>query len=224
MKILALVTAKSTSVRVRSKNKRLIGGKPLYQWTTDFLVENQRKFEDIVFSSDNPTLWDLPIDVKTLKRPKPLCEDKMPHVMSVRHALLHMEKQTGKEYDYVILFQPTNPIRHSRDLKEFINHMTSNSCHLGKTYYLDDNINPNYIEQATKWTDDTEPEGVIIRSGNMYSYSREYLVVTEYMLNNLESFYMMLPKFRGYNINNKEDFTIVEAFMKRYGWISEPSA
>lgn len=219
MKILALVTAKSTSVRVRSKNKKLIGGKPLYQWTTDFLKAQKKYFEDIVFSSDAPVFFDLPDCIHSLKRPKALCEDKTPHVMSVRHALLHAEKKYEKEYDYVVLFQPTNPIRHRSDLVTFIRMMEDSGYALGKTYYVDDNINPSYIEQATKWDESAEPEGVIIRSGNMYAYSRKYLNLADYQHVDLDRFYTLIPKHRGYNINNKEDFAIVEAFMKEYSCI-----
>jgi CMP-N-acetylneuraminic acid synthetase len=193
-----------------------LGGKPLYKWTVDFLVANKKYFEDIVFSSDSPLFFDLPKGVKTLKRPKPLCEDKMPHVMSVRHALLHMEKSEGKEYDYVMLFQPTNPLRHRNDLKQFIETMTAAKMPLGKTYYVDENINPSYIEQATMWEEETEPNGVIIRSGNMYSYSRQFLLANTIEQVNLSSFYIMVPKHRGYNINNRDDFDIVDAFIRRY--------
>jgi len=219
MKILALITAKSTSVRVRSKNKKKIGGKPLYKWTTDFLVENKKFFEDIVFSSDTPLFFDLPKDVIALKRPQALCEDRTPHVMSVRHALLHMEKLNEKEYDYVILFQPTNPLRHKKDLEAFIELIELDRDHIGKTYYVDDNVNPGYLEQATQWAEGTEPEGVIVRSGNMYAYSKQYLVRTDINIADLHSFYVLVPKHRGYNINNKEDFDIVEALMKTYGYV-----
>jgi hypothetical protein len=99
--------------------------------------------------------------------------------------------------------------------------MGNSGCALGKTYYVDENINPSYIEQAIKWDDTTESEGVIVRSGNMYAYSRQYLTCTDLHRVDLESFYTMIPKHRGYNINNKEDFTIVEAFMERYGCISK---
>lgn len=216
MKILAVVTAKSTSKRVRGKNKKLLAGKPLYKWTTDFLMENEAYFEDIVFSTDSPRAFDVkPIHV--MKRPKPLCEDKMPHVMSVRHALLHMEKKFNKIYDYAVLFQPTNPLRDWRDLGMFVKMMEEYQYMLGNTYYLDDNLSPGYIEQALKWGDGAETEGVVVRSGSMYAYSRKYLVVTDINKIDLDRFYVMIPKHRGYNINNKEDFAVVEAFIKEHG-------
>jgi len=201
---------------VRGKNKKVIGGKPLYQWTTDFLVANKRFFEDIIFSSDSPVSFDVPDCLHKLKRPEALCQDKTPHVISVRHALLHAERIFNKEYDHVILFQPTNPLRHKNDLISFITQMESSGFHLGKTYYVDDNINPSYLEQAIQWEEGTEPEGVIIRSGNMYSYSRKYLCVTDINHVDLNRFYTIIPKHRGYNINTKEDFAIVETFIKKY--------
>jgi CMP-N-acetylneuraminic acid synthetase len=216
MKILALITAKSTSLRVRGKNRKIIGGKPLYTWTTDFLMKHKKFFEDICFSTDVPAAFDVPGYIHKIKRPGTLCEDKTPHVMSVRHALLRMESRLNKEYDYVVLFQPTNPLRDKKDLVTFLTMMHDSGCELGKSYYVDENINPSYIEQAIKWDESTEPEGIIVRSGNMYAYSRKYLVVNELSKLDLESFYVIVPKHRGYNINNSEDFDVVEAFMRRY--------
>jgi CMP-N-acetylneuraminic acid synthetase len=184
-------------------------------------MANKKYFEDIAFSTDVTAAFDVPDWIHKIKRPSVMCEDKTPHVLSVRHALLRMESKTGKEYDYVILFQPTNPIRHREDLRNFIEQMEGTSFPLGKTYYVDDNINPSYIEQAIQWDDTTEPEGVIVRSGSMYAYSRKYLVVTDLKHLELDRFYVMIPKYRGYNINNKDDFDIVEAFMKRYRCISK---
>lgn len=221
MKILGLVTAKSNSKRVPYKNKKLLGKKPLYKWTTDYLESVKQEFDLLVFSSDRPEAFLLNKDIwATIARPTILCEDCSPHVLSVRHALNSVEKYSSddKPYDYVILFQPTNPLRDKHDLYMMLTMLHENRPMVGKTYYIDENLRMSYIEAASGWKEgyaDASGDGVLIRSGSMYAYSRQYL-----MGNNLEkdydSVYVSIPKHRGYNINDMEDFAIVEAFIKEY--------
>ena len=215
MRILALVTAKSYSTRVANKSRKLIMGKPLYKWTIDFLVRNKRWFDAIAFSSDAPELFTLiPEKILKITRPKSLCEDNIPHVLSVKHGLLQSEHHYGIDFDYVILFQPTNPFRTETDLMMMINFIEKYTPMIGKTYYVDDNIQPGYILGAT-FDNEINEKGIVIRSGSMYCYARKYLM-GGHMHDDYGSVYVTVPKRRGYNINNEEDFTIVESFMKEY--------
>jgi len=222
MKMLGLVTAKSNSQRVPYKNKVMLHGRPLYKWTTDYLESVRQEFDTLVFSSDKPEEFIIDPDrwVK-VHRPSTLCEDCTPHVLSVQHALNIVEKHnnTGIPYDYVILFQPTNPLRDVHDLYTMLTMLHENRPMVGKTYYIDENLRMSYIEAASGWKEgyaDASGSGVLIRSGNMYAYSRSYLLGGDRSFNDYDSVYVSIPKHRGYNINDEEDFGIVESFIKRY--------
>lgn len=219
MKILALITAKSASKRVPNKNKKIIGGKALYKWTVDYLLSLKHEFEDIALSSDRPDEFVVPGSIAKIIRPKILCEDCSPHVLSVRHALNKMEAKLNKEYDYVILFQPTNPIRDKDDLYAMLAMLQENKPMLGKTYYIDENLHSSYIEGVRGWIEgylDRSGNGVLIRSGSMYAYARRYLIDTGIPRDELDTVYVPIPKYRGYNLNNIEDFAIVQTFMEHY--------
>jgi CMP-N-acetylneuraminic acid synthetase len=221
MKLLALVTAKANSKRVPYKNKMDIGGKPLYKWTTDYLESISNEFSMMAFSSDKPESFVIDHSKwRIIHRPSILCEDCTPHVLSVQHALNEAEKHVDYPFDYAILFQPTNPLREKEDFYNMLSMLDASKPMIGKTYYIDDNLNISYIEGVSGWKEgylDASGDGVLVRSGNMYAYSRQYLMGHNSNANfEIDSVYVCIPKFRGYNINNAQDFAIVETFMRLY--------
>lgn len=215
MRTLALVTAKSQSTRVKDKNWKTIAGKPLYKWTLDFLVRNKRLFDVMAFSSDEPEKFEVPKNFEIITRPKVLCEDNTPHVLSVKHGLIHVEKKWGFDFEYTILFQPTNPFRSSEDIARMINMLEKSKPLAARTYYIDDNINQEYLIGA-KYEPDLESDKVLVRSGSMYAYHRSFIMGLGYNVIFPDSVFMVVPKRRGYNINTEEDFMIVESLMKGY--------
>lgn len=211
MKVMGLVTAKSYSGRVPRKNFYPLKGIPLYQWTTEYLNKYSDYFASLVMSSDKPDEFDLPYTFIKLYRPKILCEDEMPHIKSVKHAVYSVKSLYDIETDWVILFQPTNPIRQEQELlsmtKIMLRHNESNRPIIIRSYYEDTNVSQSYFPYAT-WNKDIE--GVHVRSGTMYAYNRSYLDGSK---NEPLEMRIKVPKWRGYNINDKEDLFITEALM-----------
>lgn len=226
-KILALVTAKANSTRIAHKNKALLNGKPLYKWTTEF-IESWRNifFEDAIFSSDDPFSFLLYGGWIICRRPKVLILDETPHILSVKHGLEFAEKATGKTYDAVYLFQPTNPLRtqqilaHATALLDARN--SDSQPYFSRCVYLDDNLQKKYICDA-EW-----PKGKdgspFIKSGTLYVYNRSYLLDGDCTKTKPQEVVMVIPKMFGYNINDRLDMRITEAIMKEleipYGYES----
>jgi hypothetical protein len=218
MNVMGLVTAKSFSSRVQRKNFKPLKGVPLYQWTTEFLHSVNTHFSSLVLSSDKPSDFDLPESFLPITRPRVMCEDCTPHLVSVLHAVDQVKKLHGIDTDWVILFQPTNPIRQLQELTNMIsliaNWGKTEVPVIGKCYYRDENVNPNYIRDAYF---PTGTEDVLIRSGTMYAYNIPFLHSEG---GKCKEFWVKVPKWRGYNMNNEEDFFITEALMNchNYQW------
>lgn len=112
-KVLAVIPARGGSKRVPRKNVRDVGGKPLIAWTIE--VAHQSQYIDrCVLSSDDDEIMavaktygcDVPF-----RRPDALAQDETPGVQPIVHAL---EALPG--YDYVVLLQPTSPLRSVADV------------------------------------------------------------------------------------------------------------
>jgi CMP-N,N'-diacetyllegionaminic acid synthase len=112
MNILGLILARSGSKGVPGKNMKILGGKPLLEYTIDTALD-ANGLEDIVLSTDSKSYADFAkskgISVPFI-RPAKLAEDKTPAIDVVIHALESLAKM-GKYYDAICLLQPTYPFR-----------------------------------------------------------------------------------------------------------------
>jgi len=115
MKILVLIPARGGSKRIRGKNVRPLGGRPLIVWSID-VVKGISGICDVLVSTDDPEIAQVARNAKALVpwlRPKKLATDTASSVDVCLHALNWYEKENGK-VDGVMLLQPTSPYR-SRD-------------------------------------------------------------------------------------------------------------
>jgi CMP-N-acetylneuraminic acid synthetase len=117
MRVLGLVPARGGSRGVPRKNARLLGGKPLLQYTADAALA-ARLLTRVVLSTDDAEIAEIGrrcgLDVPFM-RPAELARDETPMVPVVRHALEAVEATDGA-YDAVCLLQPTAPLRGSEEI------------------------------------------------------------------------------------------------------------
>ena len=202
MKTLALITARAGSKRVPYKNLMLLAGKSLYQWTTDLPLLDV--VDAVAFSGDNLDAYRLPLHIMQIERPADLCQDNTPHAPVLIHGLEEAEKRTHTEFDYLMLLQPTNPLRTMEEVRRAVLLAEKNECGMLQSYYIDYNLDMSYVGHMGHGP-------VEVLSGCVYMYRREYV----YNMKDAVPSYtkMEVHKSRGYNINTAEDFKIAEALL-----------
>src|SRR5210317_2070590 len=110
MKILAIILARKGSGRLKNKNKKKFGNKPLFMHTVEF-AKSLSNIENVIFSSDCQSMLALAKKYcLTVKRPKNLSSRTATSGRACLHALNYFEKKF-KKVDSVILLQPTTPFR-----------------------------------------------------------------------------------------------------------------
>lgn len=117
MKVLGIIPARGGSKGIPGKNIAELAGKPLLGWTIDAARES-KYLDRIILSSDDPEIQavarsfgcDVPFT-----RPPGLATDESPTIDTVCHAI-----QMIRGYDYVVLLQPTSPLRNAGDIDECI--------------------------------------------------------------------------------------------------------
>jgi len=118
MKILGIIPARGGSKGIPRKNIKVLGGKPLLQYTTEVALKS-KLLSKVILSSDDDEIIDaaqnLGVEVP-FKRPKNLSGDKSQTLHVIKHALKYYEKM-GVFYDAVCILQVTSPFR-SVDLLE----------------------------------------------------------------------------------------------------------
>lgn len=119
MRYLAICPARGGSRGIPKKNIKLLGGKPLIQWTLE-AARASGLFDKIVLSTDSEEIAEVGrragFDVPFL-RPADIAGDSAPMLPVIRHALAHYET-VGYVPDVVFLLQPTSPLRRPETLRE----------------------------------------------------------------------------------------------------------
>jgi CMP-N,N'-diacetyllegionaminic acid synthase len=116
--VLAVITARSGSKGVPGKNVRPVAGRPLIAWTIEPALRASRIDRTIV-STESEAIASVARSVGAevpFRRPEELSQDDTPHLPVLLHAVEWMAKREAYKPDYVLLLQPTSPLRGSADI------------------------------------------------------------------------------------------------------------
>jgi CMP-N,N'-diacetyllegionaminic acid synthase len=111
--VLAVITARGGSKGVPGKNVRMVAGKPLLGWTID-AARRSRYIDRLVLSTDDPQIMALATTLgceAPFQRSAALATDAASSIDVVLDAI---ERCPG--HDYVVLLQPTSPLRTAEDI------------------------------------------------------------------------------------------------------------
>lgn len=113
---LAIIPARGGSKRLPRKNILEIGGKPLISWSIEAGLKSKYLDKVIVSSEDNEILdISKKYGADIIKRAIELASDSSATFDSIKHTIDNLEN-----YDYIVLLQPTSPLRNSIHIDEAI--------------------------------------------------------------------------------------------------------
>ncbi len=112
-KVLAIIPARGGSKGLPGKNIIDLAGKPLIAWTIEASLGSQYITKTIV-SSDSDEILEVAkrYGSDMVKRPDELATDKSSSEVVVKHVIESIEEN----FDYVVLLQPTSPLRDTVDI------------------------------------------------------------------------------------------------------------
>ena len=122
---LAVIPARGGSKRLPHKNLLDLCGKPLIAWSIEAGLQS-KYIDKVLVSSDNKKILDIATKFKTgiIKRPKRLASDTATTFDVLKHAIDNLES-----YDYIVLLQPTSPLRNDRHIDEAIELLEKKNAH-----------------------------------------------------------------------------------------------
>lgn len=121
-KILAVITARGGSKGIPRKNIKDLGGKPLIAWTIE-AVRQSKYLDDCVLSTDDLEIANVAKQYgcrAPFMRPAELATDQAKSIPVVQHTLNWLKENERKDFDYVMILQPTSPFRVAEDIDEAI--------------------------------------------------------------------------------------------------------
>ena len=222
-KILALIPARGGSKRLPRKNILPMGGKPLIVWTIEASLSSSYIDRTIV-STDNKEIKDISLSsgAEVVDRPLELSGDEVPTVPVVKHTLSTIQEN----YDYLILLQPTTPLRTKQHIDEAFHTLIRTNA--------DAVISVCESEHSPLWANILPSDGNLknfrradiksVRSQDLPKYHRTNGAIyicevsrlleecTFYIKDNIFSYIM--DKIYSVDIDDQFDFLIAEALMR----------
>jgi CMP-N,N'-diacetyllegionaminic acid synthase len=141
--VLALIPARSGSKGLPGKNIMNFAGKPLIEWTIS-AAKSVHYLDDIIVSTDSSKIADISKDAGALVpflRPDELAKSESSMVDVIKHAWTNHLTSDGKNFDLIVLLQPTSPLRESSHIiaaiEKYFDSSKSEKDTLASVYQVD---------------------------------------------------------------------------------------
>ena len=226
--VLALIPARGGSKGLPSKNIRPICGKPLIAWSIE--KAKLSKYVDMVLVTTNcrkiAAIAKQYGAYLPFLRPDELATDRSPTYDAIRHALIFLKEKESKTFDYVVLLEPTSPLREDNDIDQMLERLIKKSAEFDSIISVGEvdehpsivrRLNGLILEpfcselQQTTRRQDNEPA--------YFPYGVAYIAKTDALLAENTFFtkrctYYKIKNYQNYEIDDIYGFICVENIMK----------
>jgi CMP-N,N'-diacetyllegionaminic acid synthase len=233
MDVLALITARGGSITLPRKNILPFAGKPLIAHS----IEAARKAREatdsidrIVVSTDDQEIADISHQYGAevpFMRPAELSRSDTPSLPVAQHAVEFLERGRGKLYDWILLLQPTSPLRTAGDILDalalaekpdttaVIAVTSANNGHPLKLRLIEDGVLKYYLKDSKAQTRRQDFTYDVYRTNGAIYLTRRDVLMQE------ESFYgsrplaLLMPLERSIDIDTQLDFELAQFLFGR---------
>ena len=226
-RLLAIIPARGGSKRLPGKNIMDLAGKPLIAWTIEAAL-NSKYIDRIVVSTDDQEIANISIkygaEVPFL-RPKSLATDDTSSIDTVINVLGEIEK-IDQHYEYIVLLQPTSPLRTEIDIDKAIELLEKKSA--------DSVISVCKVDHPLHWTNTLPDDGnmqLFFREDNANKRSQDFdkyyrlngaiyivkigrLLKEESLFLKTNTFAYCMDAYSSVDIDKEEDLMVAKCFVK----------
>lgn len=150
-RIVGIIPARGGSKGIPHKNIAVLGGKPLIAYTIE-AAKTSEYLDRCIVSTDSEVIRELACrwgaDIPFM-RPEEIAQDTTESIEVVIHVLNWFEKN-GEQYDYVILLQPTSPLRSGEHIDKAIEKIIDSQAEslVSLTEVSENPIHMRYLENG----------------------------------------------------------------------------
>jgi CMP-N-acetylneuraminic acid synthetase len=227
-KIIAIIPARGGSKGLTDKNIKDLCGKPLIAHTIQS-AQKSKYLDEIIVTTDSQKIADIASKFGAnipFLRPDKLASDTSTSVDVVIHTLDFYKNNLAKEYDYIMLLEPTSPLREDADIDNMIEKLIDNSKHYDSICSIGEiGEHPSIVK---KIQNDTlvpfcsELQLTTRRQDNeaaYFPYGVGYLVKTdtfykEKTFYTQRNYFYKIQRYQCYEIDDIYDFLAVENILK----------
>ena len=219
---LAVIPARGGSKRLPRKNILDLNGKPLIVWSIEAGLDSSY-IDKVVVTSDDDEI--LTISKKygavTINRPDELASDTSTTFDAIKHAIENCSK-----YDYIVLLQPTSPLRNEKHLDEAVELLESKKSNAVVSVCEMEHspLWSNTLDESLSMAGFLKDEALNKRSQDLEKYYRLngaiYICKTEKLLEE-KSFFLkenifsyVMDRKSSVDIDEEIDFKMAEVILK----------
>ena len=226
--IIAIITARGGSKGLPKKNIKDLCGKPLIVHTID--TANKSNFlDEIMVTTDCEDIANVSKKFGAtipFLRPKYLSNDTATSFDAVQHVLDFYKKELNRTFDYLILLEPTSPLREDDDIDKMITKLIENEETYDSLVSIGEiNEHPSIVKKIEN--DNLVPfckelELTSRRQDNQtayFPYGVGYLVKTttfeeEKTFYTKRNYFYPIKRYQCYEIDDIYDFLAIENIMR----------
>jgi len=227
-KVLGLVLAREGSKGLPGKNIKPLCGKPLIAWSIEAGLAS-KFIDDLVVSTDGYEIASVSeqygAEVPFL-RPPELASDGASSISAILHTLDYLEKNE-RCYDAVVLLEPTSPLREVADIDAALELLVEKNSSSVVSVCAAEATHPSFMFKMDAFTNKlfpftgTQPNAlrrqdiqpVYFLDGTIYC-STPKKIREENSFYHEETLAYVVPKWKSLEIDDADDFLMVEAIMK----------
>ena len=215
MKVAATIPIKSNSTRVKNKNFRLLGGKPLYEYIIDHCIQAEC-FDDIYVDTDSAEInsYCTENQIICIKRKPELTLDT-----ANGNDVFHYDIDFVGHYDFYFQLYATAPFLKPETIRECVDKLTHSSKHdsiltateeYGWFWHKDQPVNyqPNILPRSQ----DATP--VIKETTGLYGISKRAYDRYRCRVGATPYFYIIRDRKECIDLDTQEDFDVAVGYLR----------
>ncbi len=220
-KFLAIIPARAGSKRLPNKNILELNNKPLIAYTIES-AKKSKYIDEIVVTSDGDKILDIAksYGVKTIKRDEKLSSDSASSVDVILDVLNYF-----KNFKFLILLQPTSPLRDEIDIDGAIELLLSKNgdgvisvCECEHSPLFANKIDENlamdgFLKKELRESRTQDLPKYYRLNGAIYICEVERFLSEKNLFLETNLFAYIMPQYKSIDIDTKLDFTIAKALM-----------
>lgn len=227
-RVLALIPARGGSKGLPGKNIRPICGKPLIAWSIE-KAKLSKYLDMVLVTTDCQKIAGIAKQYGAhvpFLRPEGLATDRSSTYDALRHALDYLGVEESQTFDYIVLLEPTSPLREDDDIDRMLERLSAKSAEFDSIISIGEvdehpsivrrvrgsNLEPFCPElQQTTRRQDNEPA--------YFPYGVAYIAKTDALLAENTFYtrrctYFRIKRYQNYEIDDIYGFMCAESVMK----------
>ena len=217
----AIIPARGGSKGIPRKNIKLLNGKPLISYSIEDAIK-VTGINDVFVSSDDDEILSIAkkYGAKEIKRPQEISGDFSSSEAAIMHAIIEINNKFDFIPEYIVMLQPTSPLRNLKKIDEAINKIKTknynSSISVYKSHHLFWEKSANKVDWVSNYGNNRPMRQELSQyteDGSLYVFNTlKFLSTANRIMHPV--FVQINDQINSYEIDTLTDWLILESLVK----------